>query len=113
MTVARPPLGLVVPVYDEADRVTDYAKLLVEFVAQLPAGSEVLFVDDGSKDGTPDLIEDVITGVPGVTARVLRRPHVGKGAAITAGLRALRTTSSTSPAPPSGRAGWPSAREAS
>ena len=91
MTVARPPLGLVVPVYDEAERVTDYAKLLVEFVAQLPAGSEVLFVDDGSEDGTPELIEDVITGVPGVEARVLRRPHLGKGAAITVGLRALRT----------------------
>jgi dolichyl-phosphate beta-glucosyltransferase len=91
MTVARPALGLVVPVYDEAERVTDYAKLLVEFVAQLPVGSEVLFVDDGSTDGTPDLIEDAIAGLPGVAARVLRRRHVGKGAAITAGLRALRT----------------------
>jgi dolichyl-phosphate beta-glucosyltransferase len=91
MTVARSPLGLVVPVYDEAERVTDYAKLLVEFGAQLSAGSEVLFVDDGSTDGTADLIEDVIAGVPGVGARVLRRRHLGKGAAITAGLRALRT----------------------
>ena len=81
MTVARHPLGLVVPVYDEAERVTDYAKLLVEFVAQLPPGSEVLFVDDGSADATGDR----------AVALVLRRPHVGKGAAITAGLRALRT----------------------
>ena len=85
----RPPLGLVVPVFDEADRLTDYAKLLVEFVAQLPAGSELLFVDDGSTDGTPDLIDDLIGGMAGVPARVLRRPHVGKGAAVAAGLRSL------------------------
>jgi dolichyl-phosphate beta-glucosyltransferase len=91
MTVARPPLGLVVPVYDEAERLADYAKLLVDFVAELPAGSALLFVDDGSTDGTPDLIDDVVADTPGVPARVLRRPHLGKGAAITAGLRALRT----------------------
>ncbi|MGH9248759.1 MAG: glycosyltransferase, partial [Acidimicrobiales bacterium] len=89
--MARPPLGLVVPVYDEAERLTDYAKLLVDFVADLPAGSALLFVDDGSTDGTPDLIDDVVAETPGSSARVLRRPHLGKGAAITAGLRALRT----------------------
>jgi dolichyl-phosphate beta-glucosyltransferase len=89
VSLAQPPLGLVVPVYNEADRLSDYAKLLVDFVARRPAGNELLFVDDGSADGTADLIEDVIAEVPGVPARVLRRPHAGKGAAITAGLGAL------------------------
>ena len=87
----RPSLGLVVPVYDEAARLTDYAKQLVDFAAELSAGSALLFVDDGSTDGTPDLIDGLIAGTPGVPAHVLRRPHLGKGAAVTAGLRALRT----------------------
>ena len=89
--MARPSLGLVVPVYDEAERLTDFAKQLVDFAAELAAGSGLLFVDDGSTDGTPDLIDGLIAGTPGVPARVLRRPHLGKGAAVTAGLRELRT----------------------
>jgi len=91
MTGTRPSLGLVVPVYDEAERLTDYAKQLFDFAAELPAGSALLFVDDGSADGTPNLIDDLIADTPGVRAHVLRRPHMGKGAAVTAGLRALRT----------------------
>jgi dolichyl-phosphate beta-glucosyltransferase len=91
MAVARPSLGLVVPVYDEAERLTDYAKQLLDFAVELPAGSALLFVDDGSTDGTPKLIDDLIVDTPGVPARVVRRPHLGKGAAVTAGLRTLRT----------------------
>ncbi len=91
MAVARPSLGLVVPVYDEAERLTDYVKQLFDFAAELPVGSALLFVDDGSADGTPNLIDDLIADTPGVPARVLRRPHMGKGAAVSAGLRALRT----------------------
>jgi dolichyl-phosphate beta-glucosyltransferase len=91
MAVTRLSLGLVIPVYDEAERLTDYAKQLFDFAAELPAGSALLFVDDGSTDGTHKLIEDLIADTPGVPARVLRRPHTGKGAAVTAGLRALRT----------------------
>ncbi len=88
MTGAR-PLGLVVPVFDETMRLADYAKLLVDFVVQRAPGSELIFVDDGSTDGTPERLDEVIAALPGVPARVLRRPHAGKGSAVAAGLRAL------------------------
>ena len=88
---SRLPLGLVVPVYDEVVRLADYGKLLVDFVLQQPAGSELVFVDDGSSDGTPDLLLGLLADLPGAPARVLRRPHAGKGAAVAAGLRALET----------------------
>lgn len=90
-TVGGPPLGLVVPVYDEAARLADYVKLLADFGASLPSGSEVLFVDDGSTDGTADLIDDILHEVPDAPARVLRRPHIGKGGTVAAGLQALAT----------------------
>jgi dolichyl-phosphate beta-glucosyltransferase len=84
-------LGVVVPVFDEAARLVDYGKRLIDFVQRLPAGSELVFVDDGSTDGTPEQIEELLADVPGAPARLLRRPHRGKGAAVAAGLAALDT----------------------
>jgi dolichol-phosphate mannosyltransferase len=45
-------LSVVVPLYNEEERFAEFGKVLVEFVADLPAGSEIIFVDDGSTDGT-------------------------------------------------------------
>lgn len=91
MTRPREALGLVVPVYDEATRFSEFAKLLVEFVADQPDGSVLLFVDDGSTDATPDLAQEVIDAHPEVDVRLLRRHHEGKGAAVAAGLSTLMT----------------------
>ena len=77
------------PVFDEAARFADFAKPLAAYVDDLPAGSELLFVDDGSTDGTPSLIEAFIAEHDGDRVRLLRRPHRGKGAAVAAGLRSL------------------------
>lgn len=83
----RHALGLVVPVFDEAHRFGEFANVLVEYVRGLPEGSELVFVDDGSRDGTAELAEQLTSGEP--RARVLRRPHEGKGAAVAAGLRSI------------------------
>ena len=86
-----PRLGVVVPVFDEAGRLVDYGKRLVDFALRLAPGSELVFVDDGSTDGTPERIEELLRDVPGAPARLVRRPHRGKGAAVAAGLRTLDT----------------------
>lgn len=83
-------LTLVVPVFDERARVPEFAPLLADFVGGLPPGSELLFVDDGSRDETPELLERLAASRPGGRIRVLRRPHEGKGAAVSAGLAAAR-----------------------
>jgi SAM-dependent methyltransferase len=82
-------LALVVPVYDEAERFEEFAKLLVAFIADQPQGSELLFVDDGSADATVSLVEHLIAEHPEAPVRLLSRPHRGKGAAVTDGLRAV------------------------
>jgi SAM-dependent methyltransferase len=91
--VSAAALTLVVPVFNEQARIPEYAPELIEFLDRLPAGSELVFVDDGSTDGSVSLLEAIITkhAGPGRSARVLRRAHEGKGAAVAAGIRAARS----------------------
>ena len=53
-------LTLVVPLYNESERLRDAAAQLADFVASYPAG-RLVFVDDGSTDGTAGLVEGFIT----------------------------------------------------
>ncbi len=86
---ARAAVGLVVPMYDEEIRFQEYGKLLVDFIADQAPGSELVFVDDGSSDGTCRLVDELITAHPDLPVRLLRRAHEGKGAAVAAGLNSL------------------------
>jgi dolichyl-phosphate beta-glucosyltransferase len=85
---AKDPVSLVVPVYNERARLGPAVEQLVAFVALRGAGSELIFVDDGSTDGTPSLLEASATESNPVNVRVLRRVHEGKGAAVQAGILA-------------------------
>lgn len=80
-------LSVVVPLYNEDERFAEFGKVLVEFVADLPAGSEIIFVDDGSTDGTVAAVEELIDATPGAPIRLVRNAHAGKGAAVATGLR--------------------------
>ena len=84
--VRRSSFALVVPLFDEEERFTEHAKELAEFVDGFAPGSQLIFVDDGSTDGTAHLVEQFVTRWPGRTATLVRRPHEGKGAAVRAGL---------------------------
>lgn len=85
----RTRLSLVIPVKDEAESLRPLVSELVE--AGLPAhfDLEVLLVDDGSSDQTPE----IIAGLMGehVFLRCLRLDRtLGKSAALDAGFRAAR-----------------------
>jgi dolichyl-phosphate beta-glucosyltransferase len=84
-------LTLVVPVYNEADRVLSSAEPLACFVAECGAGSELVFVDDGSTDGTAELLRRFVAEHIRLPVRLLTRPHRGKGAAVSAGMRPAST----------------------
>ncbi len=83
----RAPLALVVPLFNEVARFEEFGSRLMDFVAGYPPGSELIFVDDGSSDDTTRLVDDLIAQRQAPFARLLRRAHEGKGAAIAAGLR--------------------------
>ncbi|GAB3736887.1 glycosyltransferase family 2 protein [Luteimonas pelagia] len=83
-----PALSVVVPVLDERDNV---APLVAEIVSALRgrAPFEVLFVDDGSTDGTDEVLRGLKATIPEL--RVLRHAtRCGQSAAIRTGVKAAR-----------------------
>jgi SAM-dependent methyltransferase len=76
--------------YQEQARLADYGKLFLDFISEQAAGSELIFVDDGSTDDTVAIVTDLLAARPDLPARIICRPHQGKGAAVSAGLAEAR-----------------------
>jgi glycosyltransferase involved in cell wall biosynthesis len=82
-------LSVVVPLFNEKESLRELAeKLLGEFGRGGWSG-EVLFVDDGSRDGSFGVIEELAAGDPRVRA-IRFRSNFGKAAALSAGFREAR-----------------------
>jgi dolichyl-phosphate beta-glucosyltransferase len=98
-------LTLVLPAFNEAERIGPALDELFGYLrrrserardgapgaAALPGSIDVLVVDDGSSDDTVSIVEarpEAAGAIDGVSLRVLRVPHGGKGAAVRAGMLA-------------------------
>ncbi|MFN2215549.1 MAG: glycosyltransferase family 2 protein [Anaerolineales bacterium] len=75
-------LTVIIPVYNEEGTILEIFKR----VQATGLADEVIFVDDGSKDGTPALLAS-LEAEPGVRV-ILHEGNKGKGAAIRTGLAA-------------------------
>jgi cellulose synthase/poly-beta-1,6-N-acetylglucosamine synthase-like glycosyltransferase/peptidoglycan/xylan/chitin deacetylase (PgdA/CDA1 family) len=73
------PVSVIVPAYDESAGIEAAVRSLL--ASDHPV--EIIVVDDGSTDGTADLVESLRLPV-----RVIRRPNAGKPAALNTGLAA-------------------------
>ena len=75
-------LSVVMPVYNE--RAT--LRTIVARVLDVPLPIELLCVDDGSKDGSREILAELATEYPAL--RVVLQPHnMGKGAALRRGIQ--------------------------
>jgi len=83
--VSRPLSGLsvVVPVYDEEENVGPLAEELAAALSALELPWEVIFVDDGSRDGTRKAVLESVEHRPGFRLVPLDR-NQGQSAALVA-----------------------------
>jgi glycosyltransferase involved in cell wall biosynthesis len=77
-------VSLIIPVRDEAESVGELAARVAAVLDGLGKSFEILFVDDGSGDGTPARIREAKALDPRVKLVRLRR-NFGKAAALCAG----------------------------
>lgn len=85
MTSTNPRLSVVVPVHNEADVIPTLLNRLVLVCRKLEMTTELLFVDDGSRDNSVALLLQARRRYPDIRVLQLSR-NFGKEAAVTAGL---------------------------
>ncbi len=84
---APPEISVVVPVLDEADAVAELGHRVAEVLDGLERPWELIFVDDGSRDGTADEVRCLHERDARVKLIRFRR-NFGKAAALCAGFEA-------------------------
>jgi glycosyltransferase involved in cell wall biosynthesis len=89
MTSSTPRLSVVVPAYNEAESLPELHRELVAALDPLDLTWEVLYVDDGSRDGTDRVIERICDQDPRARGILLSR-NFGKSAALATGFKAVR-----------------------
>ena len=85
----RPRLSVVVPAYNEAESLPELHRELVATLGSLGTPWEIVYVDDGSRDGSDTLLAKLAQADPRVRGAVLRR-NFGKSAALATGFRLAR-----------------------
>jgi glycosyltransferase involved in cell wall biosynthesis len=84
--LAQIEVSVVLPILDEVESLGVLHRELTEALQQLGRPYEILFVDDGSRDGSFERIEKLRLEDPRVRAVQLRR-NFGKAAALAVGFR--------------------------
>jgi glycosyltransferase involved in cell wall biosynthesis len=84
-----PEVSLVIPVFNEEENLPILAEEIREAMEPLGCSYEVIFVDDGSTDGSPGALAGIARRDPAV--RIVRqRRNAGQSAALDAGFRHAR-----------------------
>jgi glycosyltransferase involved in cell wall biosynthesis len=79
-----PYLSLVIPIYNERENVKPLTDQLLAALPELGITFEVLYVDDGSRDGSGELLSTLCAATPQLRLIRLRR-NFGQTAAMAAG----------------------------
>lgn len=81
---APPTLSIVIPIFDERGALPGLIAELDEVIDKTDLNSELIFVDDGSTDGSGEYLSELASRRPEVVAIDLGR-NVGKSEALAAG----------------------------
>lgn len=83
----RPELSVVIPFYNEAENIEELYRRLIDVLHRVGRTYELIFVDDGSQDQTPVILERLFNQDRRVKVVRLRR-NFGQTAALQAGFDA-------------------------
>ncbi|OGZ99941.1 MAG: hypothetical protein A3C07_02835 [Candidatus Sungbacteria bacterium RIFCSPHIGHO2_02_FULL_47_11] len=83
-------LSVIIPTYNEEKTIRE----IVDRVKRVPLPKEIVIVDDGSKDATPKILDEIRKSVRSdaylAGVRVIHKKNGGKGSALKAGIAAAR-----------------------
>ena len=83
----KPDISIVIPAYNESERLEAPLRTLIEYVKNSDIAIEIIVVDDGSSDNTAEVAEQAFAASPDVSSNVIRYDeNRGKGFAIKTGL---------------------------
>ena len=85
----RPQLSVVVPAFNEVESLPELHRELTAALESLGRSWEIIYVDDGSRDSTDDVLASFAAADPRVRGVSLRR-NFGKSAALATGFRLAR-----------------------
>jgi dolichyl-phosphate beta-glucosyltransferase len=84
-----PEFSLVIPAFNEADRIGKTLRESLGYLETTSPGSELIVVNDGSTDATSEVVREVFARPASIATRLLEHfPNRGKGAAVREGLLA-------------------------
>ncbi|MGL4881666.1 MAG: glycosyltransferase family 2 protein, partial [Waterburya sp.] len=86
---AQLDLSIVVPIYNEAESVETLVQAIADAVKQTQLNYEIICVDDGSKDGSTEVLTNLARRRIDLKAVILRRNY-GQTAAMAAGFESAR-----------------------
>ena len=87
--MTTPAISIVIPVYNEKDNLAELLNRCLGVCRPIGRNFELILVDDGSKDGSRDIISQAADREPEVIGVLLNRNY-GQHAAVFAGLEQSR-----------------------
>lgn len=84
MSNDQPLLSIVVPAYNEEHRLPTTLEAIIAYLREQDYPSELIIVDDGSSDGTVQVVEKFMQGYPDL--KLIRNDHRGKAYAVRTGV---------------------------
>jgi glycosyltransferase involved in cell wall biosynthesis len=84
MTASKPEVSVVVPIYNEVESIATLIEAIATTLQANHINYEIICVDDGSRDGSAELLKQQAHDRPDLRAVLLRRNY-GQTAAMSAG----------------------------
>ncbi|PON17638.1 glycosyltransferase [Candidatus Entotheonella serta] len=82
-------LSIIVPILNERNNLQELQRQLTQVLTEVGRSYEIIYIDDGSTDGSQKLCREFVESNPHVMLVELRR-HFGKAAALQAGFQTAR-----------------------